>query len=82
MDASEEATTNMTEKHTSDKGLRFQTMGCTNMSTLPDNSFNLVLDRGVIDSLICGNDGHEQVAKALSEIQRVTTGTGQAHCTW
>eukprot|EP00959_Pyramimonas_sp_CCMP1952_P235150 4913775-Pyramimonas_sp.AAC.1 len=26
VDASEEATTNMTEKHTSDKGLRFQTM--------------------------------------------------------
>eukprot|EP00240_Pyramimonas_obovata_P015568 CAMPEP_0118924158 /NCGR_PEP_ID=MMETSP1169-20130426/2422_1 /TAXON_ID=36882 /ORGANISM="Pyramimonas obovata, Strain CCMP722" /LENGTH=278 /DNA_ID=CAMNT_0006865245 /DNA_START=21 /DNA_END=857 /DNA_ORIENTATION=+ len=80
VDPSEEATASMAKKHASDTGLRFETVDFTNMSMLSDDSFNLVIDRGVIDSLICGDDGHQRVAKALSEIQRVTTVGGIYVC--
>lgn len=33
--------------------------------------FDYIIDKSTIDALLCGNDSHTNVAKMLSEIQRV-----------
>ena len=46
-------------------------MDITDMSEFDTDSFDLVIDKGTIDSLICGEDYLLTVAKMLKETQRV-----------
>ena len=42
-------------------------MDVTDMSTLPSNSFDLVIDKSTIDCLSCGDDANIKVTKMLKE---------------
>ena len=42
----------------------------------PDGAFNAVVDKGTLDSILCGEGSTNNVAKALSEVQRVLTDDG------
>ena len=42
----------------------------------PDCSFNVVLDKGLFDSVLCGNDGDKNIRKALHEIDRILVPDG------
>mmetsp|Transcript_23577 Transcript_23577/g.35415 ORF Transcript_23577/g.35415 Transcript_23577/m.35415 type:complete len:263 (-) Transcript_23577:182-970(-) len=37
----------------------------------PDNTFDIVLDKGCMDSMLCGNKGRYETGKMLQEIDRV-----------
>ena len=52
------------------------------MSVLQDDTFLLVVDGGVIDSLMCKENGRQRVTQVLAEIDRVTTGIGFLPFIW
>eukprot|EP00475_Leptophrys_vorax_P044228 TRINITY_DN8779_c0_g1_i1.p1 TRINITY_DN8779_c0_g1~~TRINITY_DN8779_c0_g1_i1.p1 ORF type:complete len:247 (-),score=45.02 TRINITY_DN8779_c0_g1_i1:676-1416(-) len=39
--------------------------------SLPDNSFDLVIDKGTLDSILCGTNSIENASKMLGHLQRV-----------
>lgn len=45
-------------------------MDCTDLK-YEDESFDFVFDKSTIDALLCGNDSYLNVAKMLSEVQRI-----------
>lgn len=52
-------------------GVEFQIMDTRELSSFPDNSFSLIIDKGCIDSLFCGPDFLESSSQAFREIYRV-----------
>jgi len=44
--------------------------------TFPDSSFDIVIDKGTMDAILCGDNSVENVDKMISEIHRVLTPTG------
>lgn len=50
--------------------LVWEVMDVCDMS-LPDNTFDLVVDKSTIDALLCGDNSFVQVARMLKETQRV-----------
>mmetsp|Transcript_647 Transcript_647/g.1168 ORF Transcript_647/g.1168 Transcript_647/m.1168 type:complete len:298 (+) Transcript_647:98-991(+) len=72
VDVVEEAMAELAIKHAAEARLRFATLDVTNLAPLEANSFDLVVEKGVIDSLVCGDDSNHRTAMAVSEIQRVT----------
>ena len=51
--------------------MTWQVMDITDMSALKTDSFDLVFDKGTIDTLLCGDDFLTKVAQMLKETQRV-----------
>lgn len=49
----------------------YEVMDCTDLKDLPDNSFEVAIDKSTIDALLCGDNAYLQVAKMTREIQRV-----------
>ncbi|KAH7426419.1 hypothetical protein KP509_10G001400 [Ceratopteris richardii] len=47
------------------------TMDVRDMSSFADQEFDFVIDKGVLDSLMCGSNAHQNAAKMLSEVCRV-----------
>eukprot|EP00954_Amorphochlora_amoebiformis_P009319 724935-Amorphochlora_amoeboformis.AAC.1 len=45
-----------------------------------DNTFDLIIDKGLTDCLLCGDDGEEDVSTALGEISRVLSSGGSYIC--
>lgn len=43
----------------------------------PDGVFDLVIDKGTLDAILCGNEGTKNAAQMLHEIQRVLHPGGQ-----
>lgn len=46
----------------------YEVMDCTDMKALPDNSFDVAIDKSTIDALVCGKNAHLMVAKMTKEI--------------
>ena len=57
------------------QGMTFTQMDCRQMD-LPDASVQCVLDKGTLDSILCGEASTLNVQKCLSEVCRVLTGKG------
>lgn len=51
--------------------MRYEVMDCTNMVGIPNESFDVVIDKSTIDALLCGNNAYLMVAKMTLEVQRV-----------
>lgn len=55
-------------------------MDVLNMKDIPSNEFNVVLDKGTFDSVLCGDCSESNAEKMLIEINRVLKPTGVFIC--
>ena len=69
----------MVEKYRDKTGLTWQQMNCTALE-FPDESFDVVLDKGTLDSVLCGEGSTSNAGKTLSEITRVLKPNGVLVC--
>ncbi|KAF3340600.1 methyltransferase-like protein 13 [Carex littledalei] len=51
--------------------LQYMKMDVRDMSAFEDNSFDAVIDKGTLDSIMCGNDSQVNSTKMLKEVHRV-----------
>ncbi|KAJ9174569.1 hypothetical protein P3X46_013204 [Hevea brasiliensis] len=51
--------------------LKYMQMDVRDMSFFPDESFDSVIDKGTLDSLMCGNDAPISAAQMLGEVSRL-----------
>ncbi|XP_010523660.1 PREDICTED: methyltransferase-like protein 13 isoform X1 [Tarenaya hassleriana] len=51
--------------------LKYMQMDVRDMSFFPDESFDSVIDKGTLDSLMCGNDAPLSAARMLGEVSRL-----------
>lgn len=69
----------MQDKYRDQEGLVYQHMDVKSMD-LQDGTFQLVLDKGTLDSVLCGEASTLNVQKALNEISRVLDTKGVFIC--
>jgi len=69
----------MQDKYRDKEGLIYQHMDLKNMD-LQDGAFQCVLDKGTLDSLLCGEASTLNIQKALNEISRVLDSKGVFIC--
>jgi hypothetical protein len=48
--------------------MTYEVMDCTDMSSIPDNFFDVAIDKSTIDALLCGDNAYLMVAKMTREI--------------
>jgi hypothetical protein len=58
----------MIEKYRDKSGLTWQHMNVTQLE-FPDEAFDVVVDKGTLDSILCGEGSTANVGKALSEVR-------------
>jgi ubiquinone/menaquinone biosynthesis C-methylase UbiE len=75
IDISPSVIAQLQEKHQNQPRLEWYMMDCTKMS-FPDASFDLVVDKGTIDALMCGDNSDEKIASTMKEIFRLLTNRG------
>jgi len=61
------------------KGMEYQTQDVCELA-LPNNSFDCVIDKATLDSIMCGEDAVERAGKALQNIFRVLKPQGYFIC--
>jgi len=65
----------MKEKHKASAGLTWEVMNATKLE-FEDEIFDFVVDKGTMDSVLCGEGSTSNVQKMLSEIMRVLKPNG------
>jgi SAM-dependent methyltransferase len=63
------------ELHKDEPRLEWYAMNCATL-TFPDNSFDLVIDKGTIDAIMCGDESEKIVNDTMSEAFRVLRNGG------
>jgi EEF1A lysine methyltransferase 4 len=53
-------------------------MDATNMEHIPDDCFDIILDKALLDTLLCHENNLQRVEEYLSEVYRVLKGSGVA----
>ncbi|XP_038881149.1 EEF1A lysine methyltransferase 4 isoform X1 [Benincasa hispida] len=66
----------MQKKYCNRPQLKYMTMDVRNMSAFEICSFDAVLDKGTLDSLLCGNNSRENATRMLEEVWRVLKENG------
>ena len=51
-------------------------MDARNMEYIPDNCFNLIIDKGLLDAVFCSQDNLMSVSSLVDEMHRVTKPQG------
>jgi SAM-dependent methyltransferase len=67
------------ETYKGESRLQWFEMNCAKLG-FPDQSFDLVIDKGTIDAIMCGDDCDELVNDTMSEAFRVLTDGGHFVC--
>ena len=70
IDFSSNVINQMKQKYSQNSKLEWMVMDCTKM-TFPDNSFDMVFDKGTVDCIFCSDSPIESVYNTLSEVERV-----------
>lgn len=70
MDISDVVIMQMTQLHSDKPGMTWEIMDSTNM-TYESNSFDCVIDKSTLDSILCGDDGYLNAIKTVNETHRV-----------
>lgn len=65
----------MVEKYKDREGMTWQQMSVCTLE-FPDESFDVVMDKGTLDSILCGEASTSNVAKMCQEVARVLKPTG------
>ncbi|KAK3007119.1 hypothetical protein RJ639_016188 [Escallonia herrerae] len=63
----------MQKKYSGNPHLKYMRMDVRDMSAFQKGSFNAVVDKGTLDSLLCGHNSRENAAKMLEEVGRYIT---------
>ncbi|KAM6595100.1 uncharacterized protein LOC115711662 [Cannabis sativa] len=71
IDISSVAIEMMKRKHVNTPQLKYMQMDVRDMSVFPDESFDGVLDKGTLDSLMCGTDAPVSTSQMLGEVSRL-----------
>lgn len=69
----------MTEKYRDKSSMSFQQMDCRQLD-FPPQKFDVVIDKGTLDSILCGDGSTRNIHKTLTEISRVLTNEGVFIC--
>eukprot|EP00743_Colponemidia_sp_Colp-15_P001564 GILK01001709.1.p1 GENE.GILK01001709.1~~GILK01001709.1.p1 ORF type:complete len:363 (-),score=65.21 GILK01001709.1:107-1195(-) len=69
IDLSHVVISQMKERHVSREKMTWEEMDATDMK-FPDNSFDLIVDKGLLDTLVCGTDSIENTVKMTFEVFR------------
>ena len=77
IDFSENAIKIMEDRYKEQKvEMKYKKMNVTNMEEFTNESFNVVFDKALLDSVICGENAHPIVDKMINEIYRVMVNGG------
>lgn len=71
VDISSVAIDMMKRKHANIPQLKYMQMDVRDMSFFPDESFGTVIDKGTLDSLMCGTDAPISASQMLGEVSRL-----------
>ncbi|KAJ6357190.1 hypothetical protein OIU78_005127 [Salix suchowensis] len=66
----------MKKKHSNHPQLKYIGMDVRDMSEFQSGSFDAVIDKGTLDSILCGNDSRNNAPKMLKEVWRVLKDNG------
>ncbi|KNA05806.1 hypothetical protein SOVF_186910 isoform B [Spinacia oleracea] len=76
IDISSVAIEAMQKKHSNHPQLKYFTMDVREMGTLETGSFDAVIDKGTLDTILCGNDSKQNSSSMLAEVGRVLKDKG------
>lgn len=79
IDISKVCIDSMAEKYKDKTGLTWQYMNCMQLD-FPDENFDVVMDKGTIDSILCGEGSTANSAKMMNEISRALKPMGVYFC--
>lgn len=66
----------MQKKYANHPRLKYMTMDVRDMSTFVTGSFDAVIDKGTLDSILCGSNSKQNSSKMLEEVARVLKDKG------
>ena len=66
----------MQKKNLHREGLQFSVLDVANLGAFGDESFDLILDKGCLDAVMCGTSSVDSVSNACEEISRVLVDGG------
>lgn len=66
----------MQKKYSNRSQLKYITMDVRDMSTFQSSSFDAVLDKGTLDSILCGSNSRQNSTMMLEEVGRVLKDKG------
>mmetsp|Transcript_121930 Transcript_121930/g.352132 ORF Transcript_121930/g.352132 Transcript_121930/m.352132 type:complete len:210 (+) Transcript_121930:41-670(+) len=76
VDISQVVTKAMQEKYRDKPGMTYKNMDARAMTEAADGTFNVVIDKATLDSILCGEGSTHNAQKMLSEVSRVLQPTG------
>mmetsp|Transcript_1809 Transcript_1809/g.3905 ORF Transcript_1809/g.3905 Transcript_1809/m.3905 type:complete len:212 (+) Transcript_1809:50-685(+) len=76
IDISSVVTKAMQEKYRDKPGMTYRQMDARALDGVTEGSFNIVLDKATLDSILCGEGSTHNAQKVLSEISRVLMPNG------
>jgi EEF1A lysine methyltransferase 4 len=60
--------------------IQYKEMNVTDMSDLKNNEFNVIIDKGTLDSVLCGENSIPLVDKMMREVYRILDHNGVYFC--
>jgi ubiquinone/menaquinone biosynthesis C-methylase UbiE len=76
IDLSKVVIAQLKEQYKDEPCLQWYTMNCAKLD-FADESFELVIDKGTIDAIMCGDDADELVPRTMAEVFRVLSNHGK-----
>ena len=61
----------MADRYRDKEEMEFTVMDATNLDFFPNECFDLVIDKGLTDAVLCGDKSFERVSSMISEMHRV-----------
>jgi len=61
----------MSTRYASREEMEFTVMNATKMDFLPDDCFNMVIDKALLDAQLCGENNFQNISEMVNEIYRV-----------
>lgn len=80
IDISETCVRAMEESHKELKGVNWKVMDVLDMKEIPDATYDAVVDKATLDSILCGENSSANAAKMLTGISRVLKSVGVYFC--
>ena len=71
IDSSSVVINQMSDKYSSHEEMEFTVMDATDMEYIPDQTFDLVIDKALFDAQLCSESNFVKVTRLVSEIYRV-----------